>query len=104
MRVKVLLADHHLDDLAKALERLSLAAERHDVPLEERNDRLAQRDGRGHFVHQDLRTSGLGVDVAASESARGELEDLPAALVLIQVEAWINVEPRAARRMSLDAH
>ena len=103
-RVKMLLAAHHLDDLTKPLERLNLAAERHDVPLEERNDALAQREGRGHLVHQDLGTSGLGIDVPACERALGELEDLPSALVWIQEESWIDVEPRATRRMCLDAH
>src|SRR5207237_7798536 len=74
------------------------------VPLEERDDLLAQDASRGQFVHQDQRTAGLGVDAAAVEGCLGELEHAPAALVLIQEEAWINVETRAAGRVTLDAH
>src|SRR5262249_34941996 len=81
-----------------------LATERYDVPLEERDDDVVQRAGRGYLVHQDLRTSGLGIDVPTGERLHGELEDRPSALVLIQVEAWINVVPGAARRMRLDTH
>jgi hypothetical protein len=101
---KVLLADHHLDDLAEAHERRPLTCERHDVPLEEGNDTLVQYASRGHLVHQDPRTSGLGIDASTLEGVESELEVPPPALVLIQVEAWINVEPRATGRMSLDAH
>jgi len=100
----MLFAALHLDDLPKPLERLNLAAERHDVPLEERNDALTHREGRGHLIDQDLWTSGLGVDVPACERACGELKDLPAALVLNQEESWIDVESRTTRRMSLDTH
>jgi len=41
-RFEMLLAAHHLDDLSKTLERHPFAAERHDVPLEERDDLLAK--------------------------------------------------------------
>ena len=39
-----------------------------------------------------------------SEDLLRELEQRPAALVLIQKEAWINIEPRPAGRMLFDAH
>ena len=43
---KVLLAFHHLDYLFEAFERLPLATERYNVPIEERDDALTQEGGR----------------------------------------------------------
>ena len=97
-------AVNHLEDLAEPLERFPLTAERHDIPLEKGNDLFAEHARGRHFIHQDLRISGLGVDPSTLERCLGELEDPAAALVLIQKEVWINVVPRPACRMRLDAH
>ena len=54
---KVLLPFHHLEYLFEALERLPLTAERYDVPVKERNDALAQENGRRDLVCQDVWTT-----------------------------------------------
>ena len=79
-------------NLAEPLERLPLAAERHDVPLEEGDDLLAERASRRDLVDQDLWVAWLRIDPSALERLLRELEDSPAALVLIQKELRINVE------------
>ena len=102
--LEMLLAVHHPDDLAKMLERRALAAEWSDVSFKERNDSLDQHACRRDLEDQDFRTSWLRKDLSMSEDFLRELEQSPAALVLIQKEAWINIEPRPAGRMLFYAH
>jgi hypothetical protein len=44
------------------------------------------------------------MDRSAPERCLRELEEPPAALVLIQEKRWINVKTRATGRVTLDAH
>ena len=103
-RVAMFAAVHCIEDLLKSPEGARLATERDDIPLEERYDLLAEIDGRRDLVHEDARAPALAIDSSAGEGRLRELEDPPAALVLIQEEAWINVVPGTTRRVALDAH
>ena len=104
MGIAMLSAVHGIEDLLEPLEGARLAAERDDVPIKERYDPLAEDCGRRDLVHEDSWAPALGSDASAREGRPCELEDLPSALVLIQEESWINIVPRAASRMALDAH
>jgi hypothetical protein len=101
---QVLLAFHHLQDLLKARERLPLAAERYDVPLEKRDHALAKNRRRRDLKDQDIRAPRLSRDPPTAEDRLRKLQGCPAALVLIQEESWIDVVAVPARRMPLDAH
>src|ERR1043166_1357417 len=65
---------HHLQDLFEPHERLALATERYDVPLEERDHTLAEDSGRGHLVHEDAFAPRLPRDPSTAEGALSELE------------------------------
>ena len=104
MRITVLTTVHCIEDLLEPLEGARLAAERDDIPLEERYDLVAENDGRRDLVHEYRLAPTLGIDASAAEGALGELENQTPALVLIQEESRINVETGATRRMTLDAH
>ena len=93
-----------IEDRPETLEGARLAAERDDVPLEERYDPVVEDYGRRDLIHEDSWTPALGSNASVAEGRLCELEDPPSALVPIQEESRINVVPRTARRMALDAH
>ena len=100
----MLTAVHSIEDRPVTLEGARLAAERDDVPLEERYDPLAEDYGRRDLIHEDSWTPTLGSYASVTEGRLCEFENPPSTLVLIQEESGINVVPRTARRMALDAH
>ena len=100
----MLTAVHSIEDRPETLEGARLAAERDDVPLEERYDLLAEDYGRRDLIHEDSWAPTLGSYASVTEGRLCEFENPPSALVLIQEESGINVIPRTARRMALDAH
>ena len=89
---------HRLENLAEPLERLLLATERHDVPLEEGDDPLTEYASGRDLVNQDFWVAWLRIDLSVLECRLRELKKSPAALVLIQEESWIDVKARTARR------
>ena len=99
----MLLATHRLNDLAESPEHRSLARERYDVPLEERDDLLKEHLSRRDAKHQHLGIPRLRRDRAVPEDLSGELQKRPAALMLVQKELWTSDEAESAR-MLLDAH
>src|ERR687897_917094 len=100
----MLLAAHHLDDLAELLERRALATERNDVSLEERYDSLAQHVRGRDLEDEHLWIARLRKDLTMVEGFLRKLQNRPAAHMLIQEESWINVVARPAGRMLLDTH
>ena len=102
--IAVLTTVHCIEDFLESLEGARLATERDNVPLEERYDLLAKSRGRRDLVHEYSWAPALGSYASAVEGYPCELEDPATALVLIQEKSRINVVPRTARRMVLDAH
>ena len=100
----MLTAVHSIEDHPETLEGARLAAERDNVPLEERYDLVVKDYGRRDLIHEDPRAPTLGGYPSAVEGRPCKLQNPPSALVLIQEESRINVVPRTARRMALDAH